>query len=308
MTRILTAILVLFLAVPALAAPPAAGMITRVQGAVKVLPAGSKTGEKADLLRPLLVGDRLEVPAGGLVAVVIYADGHQETATGKTTATVGARGLEGTNVIRARSSQALASLHTEATLGGARGAISTRHHEPTLPMPEVLLTPDASVENGKPVFGLPPLAGQGGLLYLGIRDFAGKVLVEEKLTTGSLTWTPTVALPPGRYQVLLFEESGNVLARRVILVGETDARIETLLTELQSGDPEDPTPFLLASLVLEKEGLTEGALEAAEMALALHPSPALLRHCSGLARRLGRATEAAAFAKLAVTLEAGSAP
>lgn len=308
MIRIATALMLLLLAAPALAAPPAAGMITRVQGAVQVVPAGSKSGQRADLLRPLQVGDRLEVPDRGLVQVVIYADGHQESAAGPATATVSASGLQGPTVRKSRSSQALAGLHTEAALGGSRGATATRHQEPRLPFPEVVLTPDAPVRNGRPVFGLPPLPGDGARIFIGLRDFSGKVVAEQALQDAERTWSPPEELPPGRYQVLLFEESGNVLARRVIAVGPADARLAGLLKELQTGTTGDPAPFVLASLVLETEGLLESALDAAEMALALEPSPALLRHAADLAARLGRSTQAAAYSRLAETLGAEPRP
>lgn len=307
MTRILLAALAAILILPGVGvAQTKAALITRAEGGVQIVRAGGAT-EKAGPMKPLYVGDRLQVPAQGKVAVVVYSDGHRESASGESTLKVTATGLEGGKVERTAASRALAGLRSHAAAGEAYAAATTRPKDPDLPLREVNLATDTSVERGRPVIGLPPAGGGGTPRTVIIRGAQGEVH-RELLTSNSRTWVPPMELPAGDYEVRVEEEDGNILARRVFTVA-ANPEVQALLADpsLASRDTSAEV-FMAASQFLADQGLFESALEAAQVAVSKEPSPDLLRWTSGLAERLGRLTEAAAWDSLADRLEGKKKP
>lgn len=304
MTRTLAAALAAILILSGAAfAEPKAVLVTRVEGAVQIVRAAGGASEKAGPMKVLYVGDRLQVPAGGKVGVVVYSDGHRETAAGPGTLTVSAAGLQGGKVERAAASRALAGLQSQAPVGGARAAVTTRPKDPDLPLRDLHMATDAVIERGRPVIGLPVVVGDGGLQYLTLRSRKGEIH-REKRTMGTRYWIPPTALEPDDYEVRIEEEGGNVLARRIFTVVATDAGVDRLLREPALSDPDtEAEVFMAASQFLEEQGHLESALEAAEVALSKQPSPELLRWTADLAERLGRLTEAAAWDRLAEMME-----
>ena len=128
-------------------------------------------------------------------------------------------------------------------------------------------------------------------------------MVESRVLTGESVWKPEKPLAPGTYQVVLLEEGGGVLSRQPLVVLPENPELAARLLELeQDREGADPAPWVLASVLLERGGLVEAALEASWQAQARQASPARLRWSAQLARRWGRCTEAAAWERLAETL------
>ena len=278
------------------------GMVTRTTGEVRVLPAAGGAARKADLLVELEPGDRLVVPAGGGASVVLYLDGHGETVQAGTYR-VTPRGLEGPKVTRSAASRALAGLQTGTALGGARGATTTRAPEGSRTFVEFRLAPAARVERARPSIGLPPDPGGGKVRTVALLDAQNQV-VESKVLADERSFIPQKPLPPGEYQVVLLEEGGAVQSRQPLVVVQETPELSARLDELERlGDLGDPAPWVLASVLLEREGLLEAALEAAWQAQARQASPAMLRWAADLALRLGRSTEAEALLRLAAQLQ-----
>lgn len=307
MTRIVLAALAAFLILQgAVLAQTKAALITKAEGGVRIVRAAGQP-EAAGPMKVLYVGDRLEVPAGGKVVVVVYSDGHRETASGKSTLKVAAGGLEGGKVERTAASRALSGLRSNAAAGEAFAAATTRPRDPDLPLREVNLATDTTVERDRPVIGLPPAGGGGGSRKVILRGAQGEVH-REALQDNRPTWIPPMALPPGDYEVRVEEEDGNILARRVFTV-KPDASVQAMLSDpALANRSTDADVFMAASQFLAEKGLFESALEAAQVALSKEPSPELLRWTSGLAVKLGRLTEAAAWDKLAERLEGKKTP
>lgn len=292
--------LLLVLAPEALAAPPA-GMVTRTSGNVQVQPAGGGKPRRADLLQALQAGDRLLVPARGSASVVVYADGHRETVPAGSFRMT-ARGLEGRGVQRSEASRALASLQTGSAVGGARGATTTRTARLMPPFVEVHLDPPSRVNRARPTLGLPADSGPVAPCTVAILSDQGQV-VESRVLSGEPTWKPEKPLAPGTYQVVLLEEGGGALSRRPLVVLPGNPELEARLAGLEGTlEDRDPSPWVLASVLLEREGLVEAALEASWQAQVRQASPAMLRWSAKLARRLGRFTEADAWERLADAL------
>ena len=306
-TLVTLMILLFTLALPPDArAAPEAGMITRTAGKVQVLPEGGGPPRQADLLQTLQVGDRLVVAAGGAASVVVFSDGHNETAA-QGTYRVTTRGLEGPKVTRSAASRALAGLQTGTNLGGARGASTTRVEHPPA-FRELQLAPAARVARSRPIIGLPEDSGSGAVCTVAIATVEGKVL-ESKVLAGERSWIPTKPLQPGAYQVILVEEGGAVQSLRPLVVLPEDSELAARLVELEQGtNGHDPAPWVLVSVLLERQGLLEAALEASWQAQLRQPSPAMLRWSAGLARRLGRQAEAEAWDRLAERLQSAATP
>ncbi len=302
----LTVLLLTLILPPDARAAPEAGMVTRTAGRVQLLPAGGGAPRPADLLQTLLEGDRLVVATGGNASVVLFNDGHSETVASGTYR-VTTRGLEGPKVTRSAASRALAGLQTGTSLGEARGASTTRAKRPS-GFRDLQLAPAARVARSRPIIGLPEDSGSGAVRTVAIATLDGKVL-ESKVLAGERCWIPTTPLQPGTYQVILVEEGGALQSLRPLVVLPEDSELAARLVELEQGTHgQDPAPWVLVSVLLERQGLLEAALEASWQAQLRQPSPTMLRWSADLARRLGRPAEAGAWERLAERMQPAAAP
>ncbi len=271
-------------------------MITDLRGDVR-------TGQvRADVLAQVSVGQVLVLGQAARCTVTWFADGHREKVTGPARVTVTAAGLSGAPVERVRAAASLAAMRPRAAAGAARTAVTTRGPaEAVATLPAPVRVPAAA-----PMFRFPEDA-----VAVEVQGAGGEVLVADRLLGDPVWAVPArnpdtggeIVLQPGvDYRVVALDRDGRVVSSRRFQVVPGLESEEALLRELEDlarMAPDDATPWIARAGMLEAAGLRELALDAVLEALALSPSPALLRWAAELSDQLGRPVEARVWRALA---------
>lgn len=150
--------LVLSLLLAAEPEPPSVGMVLKVQGEVTVQ-RGDKKPERlwiGDLLRS---GERLNLPEGADLVLLVIKDGHKETLKPGTTATVQEEGCTPAEAVAAKEvsrlpNRALDTLRTSIRSGRAAGVIVRSPDGKDLPRLSPL--PGSNLLTDRPAFSWPP--------------------------------------------------------------------------------------------------------------------------------------------------------
>lgn len=288
--RLLIAVCLVGLAVPARAQTSPVGQLLNVAGRVDIQ-RGKQAPMKGTLLFPLQKGDLLTARPGGAAEVVLFKDGARFALDAGSSARVSAAGL---NAISGPQPRPLSGLSTTFI---RRMNAPVRSVSPRIlgvlvrPVEDPTLGPRKPSPHGavrvEPVTLRWSGPVEGDLLRLVISLRAQAVLRKELPATAREFAVPEGVLKPGEfYEWSLTALSGGTAGTkcralvRILTAAERTGveRLEQESVAARAGAPDNPAPTLLLAQVYEHLGLYGDALSAYELARQMRPEDPGVQH------------------------------
>jgi hypothetical protein len=230
------------------------------------------------LLRP---GDRVRVPAGGEVTLVLLGDGRQQRIKSGATATVAAKGCEPANAVETVKAPQL----SPANLSGvremarsSRGGVGVLRGDPSV-RPQLLTPMHGTVILGdRPTFSWPAVSWADGYRVQLLSGVEGR---DERVLWRAATKEPRVAYPEmekplvasRKYRWRVYAVKGEdkevVVSSKFSTLTEEEATALAGMKALAEG--EGQAELLLAAAVYESYGVYEEALKRYERLAELAP-------------------------------------
>jgi tetratricopeptide (TPR) repeat protein len=285
--------------------PPADGeqasvaMVLEAAGGAQVKPSQGEDKRAAPMM-VLFPGDRLVVPEGGRVIIIIFKDKHRERLSGKREAVVRASGCE-----PAKAVESLPAVEKKLVSSGlnnlkvsSRGAFQLFRSEAGKDPPYVTPIPETAVVSDRPSFSWQP-DGKATKYHVEVLRVGSSQVVWSVTTDKPKLTYPKgePALRRGRaHEWRVLAEIGTDPVRKLFQSTFTVAseEIERELSELKElAESKRPSDRLLAALAYQSAGAFEEALQIFERLSAQEPKePEFLAARAEFYERAGRRDEA----------------